>query len=248
MRMKNLSCMKKTITLFRTMLVTIILFVGSGSVWGQSYLGIDGGFEGTATIDNTVQTTAQPGKWTKANNNLTIASETSIVRSGSKSLRLTPASNAYRVYSPQVTISASTKAWVIQYYRRSASTTNTTQNGTGNIRGGVETPTSYSYSTVFAANTWEKVTYSPNSSLSATTVVAVIMAKILGTGGDMFYDDFCVYESNSADTSAPSTPTLSSATVAVNSLSLIPNVTTFVKLKRLITLFSNSCSNLRLSW
>lgn len=52
------------------------------------YLGLDGGLEGTATIDNTVYSSAQAGKWSKNNADQTIAEETTNTRSGAKSIRL----------------------------------------------------------------------------------------------------------------------------------------------------------------
>ena len=52
------------------------------------YLGRDGGLEGTATVDDSVQTAAQAGKWTKPHAPQTIAEETTQMRSGSKSIRM----------------------------------------------------------------------------------------------------------------------------------------------------------------
>ncbi|WP_300566684.1 YDG domain-containing protein [Flavobacterium sp.] len=179
----------------KLLILTLLLsFVGLAQT--NSYLGLDGGFEGTATIINGT-TNAAPviTNWTKANTNATIASETGTVRSGSNSMRVNSVTaSTCRVFSPSVTVPASTTRWVIQYYRRATSITNGVQNQLGNYRGGTETLNGV-YTTVTAANTWEKVTYAPTSVVSATTAATDILVKMIGTGGDMFYDDFAVYES-----------------------------------------------------
>ncbi|PWA05160.1 hypothetical protein DB895_07575 [Flavobacterium psychrotolerans] len=178
----------------------------------NSYLGLNGGFEGTATIDNTTTGgTAVANKWGKANTNATIAGETTTVRSGANSLKVTSStSSTCRVFSPLMTISASTTAWQVQYYRRATSTTATIQNQTGSYRNGSETLNG-SYTTVSATNTWEKVTYSPASTTSATTAAADVLVKMMTSAGDMYYDDFVLYESGSIDVTAAN-PATSAAT------------------------------------
>ncbi|MDD2799697.1 MAG: lamin tail domain-containing protein [Bacteroidales bacterium] len=203
--------MRKT-TFIKTTLLAIGLLLASTSAWAQtnSYLGLDGGFEGTATIDNTATGALLPvaSKWSKANTNITIANETSTVRSGSNSLKVTSSSaTTSRIWSPLVTMSASTTKWVVQYYRRATSLTATIQNQSYNYRQTTEAG-SGSYTTVSAINTWEKVTYAPTSVVSATQGAAGILAKMKTTTGDMFFDDFCMYESSTGvDTSAPNDPT-----------------------------------------
>ena len=55
----------------------------------QSFLGLDGGFEGTATIDNTGSSSgAQSGKWTRAGTVSSIVNETGTVRSGNNSMKI----------------------------------------------------------------------------------------------------------------------------------------------------------------
>lgn len=185
-----------------------------GNVMGQaSYLGLDGGFEGTATIDNAATfASAQTGKWTKANTNLTIANDNTTVRSGANSLKVSSSTTSTsRVFSPLFSISASTSRWVLQYYRRSASTTATVSNQSGVNRGGTES-LSGSYTTVAAANTWEKVTYAPTSTTSVTSAFALILARMATSAGDTYYDDFAMYEATAVDVTAPNAPA-SGATV-----------------------------------
>ena len=192
-------------------------FLLYGQVWGQttSYLGLDGGFEGSATIDNTATGGVIPvaSKWSKANANATIANETATVRSGSNSLKVTSNSaSTCRIWSPLLTISASTTKWVIQYYRRSASTTNTVQNQTGYYRNSAET-TNVSYTTIASINTWEPVVYAPTATTSSTNAAMEVFVKQVGTGGDMYYDDFIMYESSTGqDAAAPNSP----GTVTIN--------------------------------
>ena len=58
--------MVKMLLKVRVWAAAFIIFSASG-VYAQSFLGLDGGFEGTATIDNTNNSQgAQSGKWTRA--------------------------------------------------------------------------------------------------------------------------------------------------------------------------------------
>jgi hypothetical protein len=172
----------------------------------NSYLGLNGGFEGAATIVNATTNSAPVAtNWTKSTTTATIASETTTVRSGAKSMKVSSTSTTLcRVFSPSMTISASTTAWQVQYYRRSASTTATVENQTGNYRNGSEQANG-TYTKVTAANTWEKVTYSPSSTTSATSAAAHMLVRATGGGGDTFYDDFVLYE-GAADNTAPNVP------------------------------------------
>ena len=196
------------------MVAPLLLLIGlmffSGKSFGQtsSYLGLDGGFEGSATIVNG-STNAAPvaTNWTKSTATATIANETSTIRSGNNSLKVTSTSATLcRIFSPSITIAASTTKWQVQYYRRAISITNGVQNQAGNYRGGTEQASGV-YNTVAAANTWEKVTYSPSATTSATSAAAHIIAKMIGTGGDMFYDDVVLYESATIDVTVPSVAT-----------------------------------------
>lgn len=68
-----------------------------------SYLGLDGGLEGSATIDNTVQAAPGAGAWRKNNASQTIANETGTVRSGVNSLRVNNnTTTGRRVWSPNL--------------------------------------------------------------------------------------------------------------------------------------------------
>jgi hypothetical protein len=180
----------------------------------NSYLGLDGGLEGLSVVDNVATGDVLPrvNKWVKANAALTIAKETAVVRSGKNSLKVTSlSSTAYRVWSPLVTIPESTTKWVIQYYRRSASTSDGIQNLASNYRGSAEAKAS-TYNTVSAANVWEKVVYSPTTVTAATSAAAGLYCKRIVAGGDMYFDDFCIYESATGeDLVAPEAPTDASA-------------------------------------
>lgn len=198
----------------------IVCILSLNSMYSQvSYLGLDGGFEGTATIDNaSTYTVPQTGKWAKANTNLTIANETSTVRSGNNSMKVSSATaSTCRVWSPEFAITSSTTKWVVQYYRRATSTTATVQNQTG-IRRNTTESLSGSYTTVSVANTWEKVTYVPTAVTAATTADALILAKMMTSAGDMFYDDFAMYESSTGiDATAPSSATAASVSSPTSS-------------------------------
>jgi len=182
----------------------------SASGQSNSYLGVDGGLEGLSVVDNVATGDALPrvNKWIKANAALTIAKETAIVRSGNNSLKITSlSSTAYRVWSPLVTIPESSTRWVAQYYRRAASTSDGLQSISNIYRGTAEAkaPT---YNTVAAANVWEKVVYYPVTITSVTAAAAGLYCKRIVAGGDMYFDDFCLYESATGeDLIAPDGPT-----------------------------------------
>lgn len=179
------------------------------SSYGQSFLGLNGGFEGTATIDNTnVYTVGQANMWVKANATQTITSETTVVRSGGKSLKLNNTSTSgRRLFTPTFS-PASGQRLVIQYYRRSASVTNTQQSQSMISFTGVANneSTSGSYLGVSAANTWEKVVYAPTNTTSAVNLWAGLLHRQTGTGGDSFIDDVAVYVATAADVTAPNAP------------------------------------------
>jgi hypothetical protein len=187
----------------------LMTFVSPVLAQNRSFLGLDGGFEGTATIING-STNAAPvaTNWTKSTTEAIIDNETTTVRSGTNSLRVrAPFSNGTcRVFSPSVTISTSTTRWQIQYYRRSVDIDNNAENQTGNYRDGTETLNG-TYSSVSAADTWEKVTYSPTQTTAATTAAAHLLVKPNFFGGNTFYDDFVVYESATVDSTAPDSAT-----------------------------------------
>ncbi len=186
----------------------LILFMPVIVLGQTSFLGLDGGFEGAATIDN-AGSSAGPtaSKWTRAGTVSTIAAEIATVRSGSKSMKISSTSTTLaRIWSPTYTIASSSAKWFVQYYRRSASITNTQTQQFGNIRGGAE-QSNGTYTTVTAANTWEKVSYAPTTTTAATTVAGVILNKSNNaTGGDVFIDDFTIYSDVAVDNTAPNSP------------------------------------------
>jgi hypothetical protein len=178
-----------------------VLIVFGRVGWGQSYLGLDGGFEGSATIDNTnTQTTAQANKWSKYSANQSIADETVTVRSGAHSLKVNnTTTTGRRVFSPLISVSSQTTNVTIQYYRRVADAANSQSNQEGVNRSGIE-DLQGTYDTPIA-NTWEKQTYNPNSR-TFTDIAGVIMHKQIGIGGDLFIDDMCIY-AGAVDNLAP---------------------------------------------
>jgi len=203
---KTLFTTKRTGTTTRTTALLALLFVVFSNTmsFGQtnSYLGLSGGLEAGSVVNATTNANAVATNWTKSTATATIANETTTVRSGVNSLRVNSVSATLcRVFSPAMTITASTQVWTVQYYKRAASTTNAVQSQAGFYRNTTESSNG-TYAGVTTANTWEKVTFSPAAATSATTASAVMLVKQLGTGGDTFYDDFAVYEGGVDNTAA----------------------------------------------
>ena len=135
---------------FSFLFFTIAIGVSSQNT---SYLGLDGGLEGVSVVENVATGDVLPrvNKWVKANTALTISKNTAVVRSGNNSLKVTTlSSTAYRVWSPLMTIPESTTKWVIQYFRRAASTADGIQTISNVSRGTGEVKAS-PYNTVSAA-------------------------------------------------------------------------------------------------
>ncbi len=203
--------MRKSLLFAKSFLPFLFLTIAIGvSSQNNSYLGLDGGMEGLSAVDNAATGDALPrvNKWVKANAALTIANETGVVRSGNNSLKVTTlSSSTYRVWSPLVTIPESTTKWVVQYYRRAASTSDGVQTISNIYRGTAEAKGS-PYNTVSTANVWEKVVYYPSTTTIVTAAAAGLYCKRIVAGGDMYFDDFCLYESAvGEDNIAPETPT-----------------------------------------
>ena len=182
------------------------------------YLGLDGGLEGTATIDNTVYSSAQAGKWSKNNADQTIAEETTNTRSGAKSIRLRcTGTTGRRAFSPLLSFSSKTTAVTIQYYRMITNTTYCQSNQVGVYRD-IE-QTSGTYDKPASANTWEKKTYAP-ASRTFSSIYGIVMHRRSSAGeGDLYVDDLCIYDGG-VDTTAPNsagaiTLTTNSATALV---------------------------------
>ena len=181
------------------------------------YLGRDGGLEGTATVDDSVQTAAQAGKWTKNNATQTIAEETTLVRSGSKSIRMYNSSTtARRTWTPLLSFGSKTTGVTIQYYRLITNSTSFQSNQVGVLRASESLQGTYDKPA--SINTWEKKTYSP-ASATFSSIAGVIMHRAATAGaGGMYVDDLCIYD-GSVDTVAPSIP--GALTVATNSLTAL---------------------------
>jgi len=215
-KMKNL--LSKNYLMIKGLALMVLVVMG-GSVMGQSYLGLDGGLEGLATIDNSTSvSTAALGKWTKNNASTTLADETSVVRSGGHSLKITCSiTSGRRVWSPLFTQSSTTSSTTIQFYKRSANnTTNYQESMLGVGDGTTYDLSSSTYAGVSNVNTWEKVTYT-RPSWTFTDISGVITTRLIGTGTLYVYaDDIAVY-AGAVDNTAPNAP--SSMTVAQNSIS-----------------------------
>ncbi len=189
------------------------LGVAIPSAQADVYLGLDGGLEGTATIDNSQTNPATAGKWTKNNTAQTIAEETTLVRSGSKSIRLYNSSTtARRVWTPLVSFGSKTTGVTLQYYRLITNSASCQTNQIGVLR--ATESLQGTYDKPASINTWEKKTYSP-SSATFSSIAGVIMHRAVTAGaGDMYVDDLCIYD-GSVDNIAPSIA--GALTVATNS-------------------------------
>lgn len=199
--------MKKSV---RILAVTVCLLLANLNGWGQvSYLGLDGGLEGSATIDNAGLTGPASGKWTKNNATQTIANETGTVRSGSNALRVNNGTTGRRVWSPNFTVSSTTSNVTIQYYKRVANITNAQEDQPGIINNTEGISGAYNAFPSVAGN-WVKVTYTKASS-TFTTISGLLLTRQIGTGGDIFIDDMAVY-TGAVDNTPPNSPT---ATVSV---------------------------------
>jgi len=187
--------------------IGLLFLLLSAVIIPQSYLGIEGGLEGSSTVDNaTINTSAQLNTWTKNYATTTIALETTTVRSGSNSLRIQNSSGTgRRVWAPLMAVSTSSRV-VVQYFRRVENIT-AQESQQGINRNGTET-----LSGVYAnntASTWAIVTYAPTGTTpTANNLWAVIMTRVPtgGSAGDMFIDDLCVYVATTADATAPNSP------------------------------------------
>ena len=177
------------------------------SLFADVYLGIDGGLEGSATVDNsTTYSSAQASTYTKENATTTIAEETTHVRSGGKALRVRNASTTgRRVRSPLSTFSSKTTGITIQYYRLITNITHAASNQVGIVRSSGESLQG-TYARPTSANTWEKHTYSP-ASATFTSLAGVWLMRGPGdgTGDNVYIDDVAMYD-GSVDTTAPNSP------------------------------------------
>src|SRR5688500_14479760 len=88
------------------LLMTAAILTLSGTILtsGQTLLGTRGGLEGNVTVDNTtLATQGAPNVWQKANATQTISFETTIVRSGARSLRaLNTSTTGRRIFTPSL--------------------------------------------------------------------------------------------------------------------------------------------------
>ena len=191
--------MKKNFTLFKLIkslpffLATLFVLRPAMS-FGQNYLGLNGGFEGTATISNTVSSSAQPGAWAISNANQSLTDETTIVRSGNHSLKATNSTTTgRRIWSPLITTNPTTSNVTIQFYRYTGTTD--TQMSRPGIGDGTSNDTSpNTYTAPSTINVWEKVIYT-KSAWSFTDIASVIWNKAINasTPGCVYIDDVSLY-------------------------------------------------------
>jgi hypothetical protein len=191
--------------------------------WGN-IISLNGGFEGTATVDDANTFSAgQSGKFSKANGTQTISLETTTKRSGGNSLKVNNSSGTgRRVYTPTFSVTSGSRL-VMTFYRRSASTVNGQGSHLEMSRSGT-TATVAAQTTTYTmpalANTWEKVVFVPTSTDWVSTTFASILTRINGTGGDIFIDDIAIYSASAEDTTAPNAPTSPTATAASGQLTV----------------------------
>lgn len=210
-----------------TMAFALVVLVFSHQAARANLLGADGGFEGSATVDNTtIAPAGAAGVWQKANATQTIAVETSagIVRSGGKCLRaLTTSTTGRRIYSPWLSSVPDGSSLVLQLDRRKP--TGTGQEAQRMLQLGTTAGEKHSgtYGSASSADTWEKVTYAPSSGNSTTSgnKWAGVLQR-LATGGNNalyeYYDDVAVYVGTGADAVSPnaaSSPSVGSATAGL---------------------------------
>lgn len=219
--------MKNTTFIIRNRIPGIILlwtFLAIPAT-GQSYLGLDGGFEGSAVIDNeNTYAAGQSAMWTKANANQTIARESSIARSGSNSLKIINTSTTgRRCFTPTFSPTAGQRL-VMQYYRRVSGLTDTQVSHCEVSRDGTTSSTSaqsMTYTTPTSAEVWEKVTFAPTSTDFIETVWADIMHKQTGNGGPLYIDDVAIYTATGVDNTPPDAPSNCTAgTITSSSIAL----------------------------
>ena len=124
--------MRKSLLNARSFFLFLFFTIAIGvSSQNTSYLGLDGGLEGVSVVENVATGDVLP----RVNNSLKVT---------------TLSSTGYRVWSPLMTIPESTTKWVIQYFRRAASSTDGIQTISNVYRGTGEVKAS-PYNTVSAA-------------------------------------------------------------------------------------------------
>lgn len=189
--------------------------------WGQqvigSYPAMNGGFEGTGLIDNSVSySTAQVSKWVKNNSTTTISEELVKTRSGNKSMALNNSSTTgRRVWSPLVTVASTTSSVTVQCYRRVDNSTNTQESMLGSGNGTTTDQSSGTYTKPTSQDTWEKIIYT-RSNFTFTDLSGVLFTRQTGSGGSVYLDDFVVYN-GSLDNIAPSSAGVVSVSGATTS-------------------------------
>ena len=182
----------------------------------QNFTKLLGGLEGTSgtMINNAIGRSTT--WWSISNATTQLSEETGIVRSGSRSLKITTSSaTPRRAHLPSMPSAAPSKV-VVQYYRRVTTLANSVKDsvqvspdgGMANLQN------SLSASLPSAPNAWEKVVFVTTVQVTPSTAWAAIVHQAVGTGGSLYIDDASIYTADGdfEDNTAPS-PIAGSITV-----------------------------------
>jgi hypothetical protein len=189
-------------------LIAIVQMNAFGQTSGLLFGGPEGGLEGSATMDNTSYTVAQAGKFVnQGNTNITKAYETTTVRTGASSVKITSTSTSKKGFIGPLTNlggnSGTATGWVVQFWRRTSSST--LKSGGDVYRGVWLSPSTTVVTTV---DTWEKFTKVNTSSSTDVTACAVGFGFQPSATTDVLYiDDICMYWGTAVDNTAPDSPT-----------------------------------------
>lgn len=217
---------KSFVSRWQLMILSLLLL--NNICLGQiSFLGLDGGLEGTATVDNNqVDSSAQANKWTINNDIISLTKESdnvNFIRSGSHSLKVrNTTTTGRRVWTPLISNSAITNRTTIQLYRlitdNSYFQLSKLEQGDGTTDN--ESSSSSYGPTTQIPNKWEKVTYSKSSWLF-TDIAGVIWVKANNKDATdyLYIDDVCIY-TGGEDNNPPDAPTNATINSSGNSVSV----------------------------
>ena len=210
------------------LLVAFAFMVGGiTSVYAQTVIGsyptMDGGFEGQSSIvtSSSIGTGTTPTGWSIQNTTTAVVTlNTTGGRSGPKYVTLSNGATAARFQSPAATPStavASSTAYTIQYYYKTAAGT-AVSNFQPNISvDGTASPGTYASATMAGTSgVWTRIQASLTTASSAVTPrYGIGIIRLNGSSAvSVDIDDYVIY-SGAADNSAPNSPT--SVAVAQNS-------------------------------
>lgn len=205
----------KTIPLTLLLLLCRAIPANSQQVIG-TFPVMDGGFE-SATVatqaSTTVATNTQLTNWTGANTSSVPAINTTIVRSGTKSLQWTTSSTSHLLFSKSANTTdiANATSYVVQFYwykgySGSARTFDVSVGPGGTTNMGTTTSNTLGVSAI--STDWTKETVIVTTGTVATTPrYGLVRCKPNGgsfsSSPGYVFDDFCVYPGSAADNTAP---------------------------------------------